>query len=150
MEISTFFVNFGLNQIQNCSVEIQKMKDGIFIFQLKKILLLNVSRQCQKKNVPPPLDLTRILKLYHESNDRKKLSEKQEPPIPCEINHAILLVKNGKVLFNKLTWKISQLTQDEQASRKQESKQVDFSLQTNTSFSFGQSFNDVCCTFHLV
>ena len=31
------FVNFRLNQIQNCSVQIKKMKDGIFIsFQLKK------------------------------------------------------------------------------------------------------------------
>ena len=30
------FVNFRLNQIQNCSVQIKKMKDGIFNFQLKK------------------------------------------------------------------------------------------------------------------
>ena len=30
------FVNFWLNQIQNCSAQIKKMKDGIFIFQLKK------------------------------------------------------------------------------------------------------------------
>ena len=32
-----FFVNFGLNQIQNCSGEIQKMKDETSSFQLKKI-----------------------------------------------------------------------------------------------------------------
>ena len=31
------FVNFQLNQIQNCSVQIKKMKDRIFSFQMKKI-----------------------------------------------------------------------------------------------------------------
>ena len=36
MEILTVFVNFHLNQIQNCSVQIKKMKDEIFSFQLKK------------------------------------------------------------------------------------------------------------------
>ena len=36
MEILTFFVNFRLNQIQNCSVQIKKMKDGTFSFHLKK------------------------------------------------------------------------------------------------------------------
>ena len=36
MEISTVFVNFHLNQIQNCSVQIKKMKDEIFSFQSKK------------------------------------------------------------------------------------------------------------------
>ena len=36
MEISTFFVNFRLDQIKNCSVQIKKMKDRIFSFQLKK------------------------------------------------------------------------------------------------------------------
>ena len=35
-EISTFLVNFRLIHIQNCSVQIKKMKDGIFSFQLKK------------------------------------------------------------------------------------------------------------------
>ena len=30
------FVNFWLNQIQNCSGQIKKMKDKIFSFQLKK------------------------------------------------------------------------------------------------------------------
>ena len=37
MEISIFFVNFRLNQIQNCSVQTKKMKERIFSFQLKKI-----------------------------------------------------------------------------------------------------------------
>ena len=36
MEILTFSDNFWLNQIQNCSVQIKKMKDGIFTFQVKK------------------------------------------------------------------------------------------------------------------
>ena len=39
------------------------------------------------KNVPPPLDLIRILKSYHERNDRRKFPGKQEQLIPCEINH---------------------------------------------------------------
>ena len=30
------FVDFQLNQIQNCFVQTKKMKDGIFSFQLKK------------------------------------------------------------------------------------------------------------------
>ena len=37
-------------------------------------------------NVPPPLDLTRILKSYHKRNDRRKFPEKKEQLIPCEIN----------------------------------------------------------------
>ena len=32
-----FFVNFWLIQIQNCSGQIKKMKDGIFSLQLTKI-----------------------------------------------------------------------------------------------------------------
>ena len=37
MDILTVFVNFHLNQIQNCTVHIKKMKDKIFSFQLKKL-----------------------------------------------------------------------------------------------------------------
>ena len=71
MNILTFFVNFWLNQIQSCSVQIKKMKDRIFTFQLKnKLLNLNDARL---KNVLPPLDLTRILKSYHKRNDRRKI-----------------------------------------------------------------------------
>ena len=36
MKILMFFVNILLNQIQNCSVQIKKMKDRIFSFQMKK------------------------------------------------------------------------------------------------------------------
>ena len=68
MNILTFFVNFWLNQIQSCSVQIKKMKDRIFTFQLKNKLL-----DARLKNAPPPLDLTRILKSYHKRNDRRKI-----------------------------------------------------------------------------
>ena len=44
MEISTVFVNFHLNQIQNCSVQIKKMKDQIFSFQLKKYIYTSAKR----------------------------------------------------------------------------------------------------------
>ena len=54
------FVNFHLNQIQNCSVQIKKMKDEIFSFQLKKYIFLTFTDDTRLKNVPPPLDLTRI------------------------------------------------------------------------------------------
>ena len=77
MEISIVFVNFWLNQIRNCSVQIKKMKDRVFSFQLKKkILLPNNTDDARLKNVPPPLDLTRILKSYHKRNDRRKSPEK--------------------------------------------------------------------------
>ena len=36
MEILTIFINFQLNQIQNCYVQTKKIKDKIFSFQLKK------------------------------------------------------------------------------------------------------------------
>ena len=40
MEISPVFVNFQLNQIENCSIQIKKMKDGMplhaNVFFLKK------------------------------------------------------------------------------------------------------------------
>ena len=77
MEISTVFVNFHLNQIQNCSVQIKKMKDEIFNFQLKKNYFCQTfTDDARLKNAPPPLDLTRILKSYHKRNDRRKLPEK--------------------------------------------------------------------------
>ena len=76
MEISMVFVNFHLNQIQNCSVQIKKMKDEIFSFQLKKNIFLTFTDDARLKNVPPPLDLTRILKSNHKRNDRRKFPEK--------------------------------------------------------------------------
>ena len=53
MEILMVFVNFWLNQVQNCSVQINKMKGGIFSFQMKK----NTSA----KHLQTILDL----KIYH-------------------------------------------------------------------------------------
>ena len=48
MKILMFFLNFQLNQIQNYSVQIKKMKDQIFSFQLKKGLLLpNINRRAR-------------------------------------------------------------------------------------------------------
>ena len=72
------WLNFQLNQIQNCFVQIKKMKDRICSFQLKKKLLLpNVKTDdARHENVPPPLDLTRILKSYHKRYDWRKFLEK--------------------------------------------------------------------------
>ena len=68
MKISMFFVNFQLHQIQNCSVQIKKMKDRIFSFQLKKTTSdeLYQMTMLDIKNGPPALDLTGILKSCHE------------------------------------------------------------------------------------
>ena len=77
MKMLTFFVYFQLNQIRNCSVQIKKMEDGIFSFQMKKnyfCQMLTVNGR--HKNVPPPLDLTRILKSYHKRNDKRKFLKK--------------------------------------------------------------------------
>ena len=53
MEISTIFVNFQLNQIQNCFLEIKKIKDGIFSFQLKKNYFCQMlTDDARHKNVP--------------------------------------------------------------------------------------------------
>ena len=68
------FVNFRLNQIQNCSIQIKKMKDGMFF--LKNYFCWTFTDDARKKNVPPPLDLTRIFKSYHKRNDRRKFLEK--------------------------------------------------------------------------
>ena len=78
MEISTFFVNFWLNQIRNCFVQIKKMKDRIFSFQLKKKknFCQTLADDARHENIPPSLDLTRILKLYHKRNDSRKFPEK--------------------------------------------------------------------------
>ena len=62
MEISTVFVNFWPNQIPNFLdksesdfVQIKKMKEGVFSFQLKKKILLQTSTDARLKNVPLPL-----------------------------------------------------------------------------------------------
>ena len=71
------FVNFHLHQIQNCFGQIKKLKDKIFSFQLKKKYFCQTfTDDARLKNVPPSLDLTRILKSYHKRNDRRKFPEK--------------------------------------------------------------------------
>ena len=107
MKILSFFVNFRLNQIRNCSVQINKMKDGIFSFQITILLLPKLTDDARHENVASPLDLTRILKSYHKRNDRRKFPEKYEELISREINHEAWLVKNDKTLFSKLMQKIS-------------------------------------------
>ena len=78
MEILMFFVNFQLKQIQNCSVQIKKMKDRIFSFQLKKKKKIcpTLTDSARHENVPSPFDLTRILKSFHKRNDKRKFPEK--------------------------------------------------------------------------
>ena len=71
-----FFVNFLLYQIQNCSIQIMKMKDRISSFQLKKKLLLpRLTDDARDKNIPSPLDLTRISKSYYKRNDRSTVKK---------------------------------------------------------------------------
>ena len=72
MKTLMFFANFGLNQVQNCCVQIKKMKDGIFSLQMKKknYFCQMLPDDARPKNVPPPLDLTIIFKsYYHKRND---------------------------------------------------------------------------------
>ena len=52
-----FFVNFPLNQIQNCSVQINKMKDGILSFQMKKnYFCQTLTDDARHTNIPSPLE----------------------------------------------------------------------------------------------
>ena len=66
-----FFVNFRLNQVQTFSVRINKMKDRICSFQLKKNFCRTLLDDARHKNVRLSLDLTRIFKSYHKMNDRQ-------------------------------------------------------------------------------
>ena len=54
------FFNFQLNQIQNFSGQIEKMKDGTFSFQFKKknCFCQMLTDDARHKNVPPCLNLT--------------------------------------------------------------------------------------------
>ena len=65
------FVNFRLNQIKIFSVQINKMKDGIYSFQLKKNFCRTLTDDARHKNVRLSLDLSRIFKSYHKMNDRQ-------------------------------------------------------------------------------
>ena len=70
------FVNFRLNQIQNCFIQIKKMKHRIFSFQWKNYLSQMLIDGDRRQSASLPFDLTRILKSYHKRNDRRKFQEK--------------------------------------------------------------------------
>ena len=76
LKILTVFVNFRLSQIQNYSVQIKKMKDSYLENWRKNYFCQTFTNDARLKNVPRPLDLTRILKSYHKRNDRRKFPEK--------------------------------------------------------------------------
>ena len=42
----------------------------------KNYFCRKLTDDARHKNVPPPLNLTRMLKSYHKSNDRRKFPEK--------------------------------------------------------------------------
>ena len=91
-----FLANFQINQTQNSSVQIQKVKDWTFSFQSKKYACLMLRDDARVENVFPPLVLTRILKSCLERNDT----------LPREINCVAWLSKTRKTLVSKLMWKI--------------------------------------------
>ena len=77
MWILAFSSSFQINQIQNSSVEIRKVKDWTFSFQLKKeYFCWMLTDNARHENVPSPLYLTRILKSYHKRNDSNRFPEK--------------------------------------------------------------------------
>ena len=116
----TFFVNFWLNQIQTVPARSRKWKTGHLGFNFKKHYFCRTLRDnARHKNVPPPLDLTWILKSYHARKDRSKFRE--FVVYPREINLVAWLAKNGKTVFSKLTQKISSFTRGEQASKQMDS-----------------------------
>ena len=91
-----FFANFQINQTQNSSVQVQKVKDWTFSFQSKKYTCLMLRDDARVENVFPPLVLTRILKSCLERNDT----------LPREINCVAWLSKTSKTLVSKHLWKI--------------------------------------------
>ena len=77
MEISTVFVSFHLNQIQNyCPDQENERRDIQLSIEKKNYFCQTFTDDARLKNVLPPLDLTRILKSYHKRNDRRKFPEK--------------------------------------------------------------------------
>ena len=89
MEISTVFVSFHLNQIQNyCPDQENERRDIQLSIEKKITSAKRLQTMLDLKMFPPPLDLTRILKSYHKRNDRKKFPEISEWLIPREISHA--------------------------------------------------------------
>ena len=83
MEILTFFC-FRLNQIRNCSVQIKKMRDGIFSFQLKKNInsAERLPTMLDLKMYPLPLisleSQSHTMKGMIEENPRKNRSDRYQ------------------------------------------------------------------------
>ena len=70
-EISTFFVNFRLNQVRK-----ENERQDIQLSIKKHYFYRTLTDNARHKNVSSPVDLTRILKSYHKKNDRSKFLEK--------------------------------------------------------------------------
>ena len=72
-----FLLIFSLIKFKIVAGRSKKMKAGTFSFPLKKIYACqSLTDGARLKNVPPPLDLTGILKSYHKRNERRKFPEK--------------------------------------------------------------------------
>ena len=139
-----FFVNFRLNQIQNCSIQIKKMKDGMFSFQLKKnYFYRTLTNNARHKNLPPLLGLTRILKSYHKRNDRshtmKGMTEENSRKNWSDQYHVreIALLDWSKMAKHFSVNSREKFLSWHEVSRQAGSKQVDFSPQSDTFHSFG-------------
>ena len=149
-----FFLNFRLNQFQNCPIHIKKMKEGMFSFQLKKnFFYRTLTNDARYKNLPPLLGLTRILKSYHKRNDRshtmKGIAEENSRKYWSDQYHVREIARldwsktakhfsvNSRRKF--LSWR--------EASR-QASKWVSL-LRQILFILLGSYFNGLCCTFHL-
>ena len=120
------------------------MKNGILSFQLKtRYFCQTFTDDAKLKNVPSPLDLTRILKSYHKRNDRRKFPER---PIPREINRAAWLVIGQKRQNTSVNSRGKFLSWHEERRRASNwiSPHIQILFILLVSY-----FNDVCCTFHL-
>ena len=136
MKISMVFVNFRLNQIWNCSVQIKKIKGWIFIFQLKKNYFCQTfTDNARLKNVAPPLDLTirHAIKGTTEKNSQKNRSgwyHVRQFAKPDWLNMVKHFLVNSRGKF--LIWHEARRWEGEEVS-----KQLDFFPHTDTFHSFG-------------
>ena len=77
MKIWTFFFYFSAKSDSKLFRLDQKNKRrDIYLSNKKKNFCGTLTDDAKHKNVPPPLDLTRILKSYHKRNDKSKFPEK--------------------------------------------------------------------------
>ena len=138
-----FFLNFRLNQFQNCPIQIKKMKDGMFSFQLKKnFFYRTLTNDARHKNLPPLLGLTRILKSYHKRNDRshtmKGIAEENFRKNWSDQYHVREI---ARLDWSKTAKHFSVNSRRKFLSWYEASKRIlVFSPQRDTSYSFGQLF----------